>query len=203
MTYTGSVAVAARVVEAQEAPIALGPYRAGDYQRLPDEVRCELVYGSFSMSPSPTVTHQLVALLLWRHFFAIAQRVGGFAASAPLDVLLADHSVVQPDVLYVTPARRGILRERVEGAPDLVVEVLSPASARQDRDQKLKLYAESNVQEYWLVDSAARRFEFMIARDGRFEAVPPNKGLYRSPVLPEIQLDLAAFWREVEASLRG
>src|SRR5436305_4863733 len=114
-------------------PADLGPYRREDYETLPGEPRCELIYGRFYVSPSPTIVHQVVAGLLYQHFYGIARTTGGKAYIAPLDVNLADHSVVQPDILYVSSRRRAILQERVEGVPDLVAEVLSPGTARRDR----------------------------------------------------------------------
>src|ERR1700709_361602 len=111
----------------KEPPISpdsdLGPYRRGDYEALPDEPRCELIFGRFYLSPSPSLLHQSVLILLLKLLDGIAMETGGRMFVAPLDVHLADHSVVQPDLLYVSAARRQILHERVEGAPDLVIEI--------------------------------------------------------------------------------
>lgn len=70
-------------------PPELGPYRRADYEALPDEPRCELIRGRFYLSPAPTLLHQIVVLLLGRHFLEIAEASGGLAAVAPLDVPLA------------------------------------------------------------------------------------------------------------------
>lgn len=189
----------------KEPPLApssgLGPYRRRDYERLPDEPLCELILGRFYLSPSPSVLHQMVVSYLWLEFNAAAESAGGLAVAAPLDVTLGDHSVVQPDVIYVAAARRGIVKERIEGAPDLLVEVLSPGTVRRDRGEKLALYAQSGVREYWIVDSEERQIEFLINEGGRFVVALPVDGLYRSSLLPEIGLDLAAFWRRVDARL--
>jgi len=180
---------------------SLGPYRRKDYEALPDEPRCELIFGRFYLSPSPSIVHQIVTALLYQHLYAIAKKVGGKAYIAPLDVTLADHSVVQPDVFYISPQRKGIRGERIEGAPDLVVEVLSPGTARRDRSEKLALYAESGVREYWVADFFERQIEFLVNEGGRFVVALPDAGEYRSQVLPEIRLDLAAFWKKVEEDL--
>jgi Uma2 family endonuclease len=182
-------------------PADLGPYRRRDYEALPDEPRCELIFGRLYVSPSPLVLHQVVALLLHGLLDRIAAARGGLALAAPLDVHLADHSVVQPDVIYVSAARRGIVQERLEGAPDLLVEVLSPGTARRDRGEKLLLYARSDVREYWIVDPKERQIEFLVNEGGRFVVAVPEGTEYRSPVLPEIHLDIAAFWREVDRRL--
>jgi Uma2 family endonuclease len=175
----------------------LGPYRRQDYEALPDEPRCELIFGRFYVSPSPLVLHQLVASLLWEILHRIAKPSGGLALQAPLDVHLADHSVVQPDILYMSAPRRDIARRWVEGSPDLVVEVLSPGTFRRDRGEKLALYAESDIREYWIIDPVERQIEFLINEDGRFVVALPDGEEYRSRVLPEIQLNLPAFWKDV------
>jgi Uma2 family endonuclease len=179
-------------------PPDLGPYRRADYDRLPDEPRCELLLGRFYVSPSPSLLHQIVVTRLLQILDAIAGRTGGLALPAPLDVVLADHSVVQPDLLYVSPARRHVLGERIEGAPDLLVEVVSPGTARRDRGEKLQLYAQAGVREYWVVDPREREFQFLANEGGRFVVALPLGGEYHSQALPEIRLDLAAFWRDVE-----
>lgn len=179
----------------------LGPYRLRDYVELPDEPRCELVFGRLYVTPSPIPWHQIVVQVLCRHLERIADASGGIVFQAPLDVVLADHSVVQPDLVYVSAARLEIVGNRIEGVPDLLVEVLSPGSARLDRGEKLDLYARSGIREYWLVDYEPRQFEFLINEAGRFMAAPPITSTYQSRKLPEIHLDVSEFWRQVQARL--
>ncbi len=175
----------------------LGPYREADYWQLPDEPRCELLYGSLVLTPSPVVRHQHVVVHLLQILHGHARKGEGLALVAPLDVRLADHSIVQPDLIFVSAERREILRERIFGAPDLLVEVLSPSTARRDLGEKLKLYAESAVAEYWLVDPEGETFEFLENRDGVFVVRLPEDGIYRSRVVAGLTLDLEAFWREL------
>lgn len=177
----------------------LGPYRAGDYFELPDEPRCELLYGRLLVTPAPNVRHQDVVLRLAAKLLQHEQSRGGRTIVSPVDVVLAEHTVVQPDVVYVGAGREGIVRDRVEGAPDLVVEILSPATARRDLGEKLKLYAEAGVAEYWIVDPAVCTFEFLSNRDGAFLLRLPEQGVYRSPALPGLELDVEAFWRDLPA----
>ena len=115
-----------------------------------------------------------------------------------MDVVLSEHSVVQPDLLYITSERRSIVKENVEGAPDLVVEVISPQSVRRDRVEKLRLYAEANVREYWVVDPVERTFGFFVNHDGTFHVAVPLDDQYQSEVLSEIRINLAEFWGEVD-----
>lgn len=179
----------------------LGPYRRRDYEALPDEPRCELIYGSLFVSPSPSPLHQTLLLILSYALRESSRQAGGRVLVAPLDVFLSDHSVVQPDILYFCAERRGSVRRRVEEAPDLVVEILSPGTARRDRGEKLRLYAEAGVREYWLVDPEGRQIEFLVNEDGRFTVALPMDGDYQSQKLPEIQLDLVTLWREIEEEL--
>ena len=130
-----------------------------------------------------------------------ARRSDAVVLGAPTDTVLADHSVVQPDLLYISAARRHIVKERVEGAPELVVEILSTKTTRRDRVEKLKLYAESGVKEYWLVDPVGRQIDFLVCHEGRFRIVLARDERYQSEVLPEIQLDLGELWREVDRRL--
>ena len=179
----------------------LGPHRRAEYEELPETPRCELIFGRFYVSPSPSLLHQLAALILWRTLYDVSRTTRALAVAAPFDVALFDHSVVQPDVLYFSAARRKLIRGRAEGPPDVVVEVVSPGSERKDRIQKLRLYAEAGVQEYWLVDTAGRQIEFLDLYGGYYRVVLPEGPIYQSANLPEIRLDLEAYWREVEERL--
>jgi Uma2 family endonuclease len=184
------------------APPVLGPYRRRDYDQLPEQPRHELLFGRLYVSPSPSLWHQVASSVLEDHFKRIARSSGGFAFHAPLDVILADHSIVQPDIMYVSAARRGIFRDHVEGAPDLVVEILSPGTADRDTGEKRLLYALSGVQEYWLAHRKGSRLEFLVNEGDRFIAAPPVTRVYRSPRIPEVRLDVSSYWRRVEAQMR-
>src|SRR5262249_46952644 len=119
-----------------------------------------------------------------------------------LDVALADHTVVRPDLVYLSPEQLHRIHERIEGPPDLAVEILSPGTVRRDRGEKLRAYAEVGVREYWIVDPDARQIEFLINRDGRFQVELPLDGIYRSPLLPGVALDLAELWTAAETRFR-
>jgi Uma2 family endonuclease len=115
-----------------------------------------------------------------------------------MDVILSDDTILQPDLLYIAKDRRGIVGNRVNGAPDLVIEILSPDSGRRDKTEKLDLYAKYGVAEYWIVDPCAQMIEFLILDQGRYEMLQPADDRYQSPRLPEVEIDLAVFWREVD-----
>jgi Uma2 family endonuclease len=189
----------------KESPLSalstLGPYRHADYLALLDEPRCELIFGRFYEAPTPHVLHQFVVLLLLMRLEAIAGQLGGLVLTSPIDVQLGEHSTVQPDILYLTPDHKGRARKTVEGPPDLIVEIISAGTARRDRGEKLRLYAEAGVREYWIVDPAAREISFLVNRGGRFEVALALDACYRSELIPEITLDLADLWRELDSRL--
>jgi Uma2 family endonuclease len=126
-----------------------------DLRAMPqDGKRYELLEGEVYMSPSPRVKHQKV---LGRLFRALAQFVEdsdlGEVFVAPLDVVLDDQNVVQPDVLFVGRGKsQAITPLFINGPPDLVVEVLSPSNAEFDRTTKRRAYAGAGVPEIWYVD---------------------------------------------------
>ena len=139
-----------------------------DYRATPEGSRYQLVEGELFMAPAPNMFHQSIA---WN----LSQLLGGYLAThpvgraffAPCDVYLSEHDVVQPDVLFVARANLGILHEDgVHGAPDLVIEVLSPATAQLDKKSKRRIYARARVKEMWLVDPLLLQIQvYDFARD--------------------------------------
>jgi Uma2 family endonuclease len=191
-----------RLPPVQYPAASLGPYRQTDHDRLPERPRVELLFGNLVPVPSPSPWHQTVVCFLWRRLQRIASPARGRAYAAPLDVILADHSVVQPDLVYVSAARVDIVQDRIVGAPDLLIEVLSPGTMRRDTHEKKTLYALSGVPEYWLVDPASRRIEFQVNDRGRFMTPASVAGPYASLRLPELRLDPADLWREIDSEAR-
>lgn len=193
--YNPDVAIQYETEPPHSGASALGPYRESDYLALPDEPRCELLYGRLVVAPAPTFRHQEIIAALLRRLAAATEGRGCRVVTSPVDIVLADHSVVQPDLVLVSPERAGIIGDRVHGAPDLLVEVLSPSTARRDLGAKMRLYAEAGVAEYWLVDGSARTFEFLVNREGSWLLrLPHDDGVYRSDAVPGLDLDPEAFW---------
>lgn len=140
----------------------------------PDRVHRELIAGElFEMTPSPLVPHQRLvtrlALSLGRHLEAQPEQAEVFVA--PLDVILTEHDVVQPDLLVVLDPQREILTERhVHGAPALVIEVLSPSTRQHDQRRKQPLFDRQGVREYWMVDPDRNQvIVYRRAEDGSFQ----------------------------------
>jgi Uma2 family endonuclease len=157
----------------------------------------ELIQGRFIESSTPLPHHQFVVALLAASFVKVARGSGGVALIGPIDVVLSDHSILQPDIVYISKQRRNIIKQRITGAPDFVVEVLSKGTSRRDRIEKLELYARYGVSEYWIVDPQAQLFEFLVNDNGRFVVHSPLNDRYQSPCLPEVAIQVADFWREV------
>ena len=129
-----------------------------DYASLPDDERRELIDGELLPMPSPKEIHQRLLLLLGaRWLWFVLERGLGAVYTAPFDVILSATNVVQPDLIFVSSARAHIITEdNIRGAPDLLVEILSPSTAGYDRTTKRELYARYGVPEYWLIDPYAK-----------------------------------------------
>jgi Uma2 family endonuclease len=175
-----------------------GPYRAADYWELPESKPVELIEGRFVMSPALTPLHQITVLLLADSLLDGARRSGSTVLCAPVDVVLSNDTILQPDLLYIAKPRRHIIKDRVHGSPDLVIEILSDATSRRDRVQKLELYARHGVAEYWIVDPGVKVIEFLLNENGRFVVQSPANDRYQSPRLPEVIIGLTDFWHEID-----
>lgn len=136
------------------------------YMALGDDRRVELIEGEFFVTPPPTFRHQRVVLNLCVLLRRYVERTSlGEVCMAPLDVVLPSGEVVQPDVLFISGARRDIIQDRIRGVPDLAVEVVSSVAPERDRIVKRDLYARNGVPEYWIVDDATGTVE-VLAFDG-------------------------------------
>lgn len=141
-----------------------------DYRLTPDDgQRYEVIDGDLVVTPAPTTTHQAVSKRIqFQLMLQIEARGRGVVFNAPVDVIFSKTQCVQPDLVVVASARTGIITPRgIEGAPDLVVEILSPSTDAIDRVRKMKLYVERGVREYWIVDATNHSVEvFEPGEDG-------------------------------------
>lgn len=171
-----------------------------DYCRLPSEERYELIEGGLRLVPSPSVFHQEVSGRISRALWQwVDERRLGKVYYSPIDVVLDEHNVVQPDILYVAKERLGVLKDRcVEGAPDLVVEILSPGTVGWDRTEKRELYGRFGVRELWLVDPEAKSVEVAELKGNELATalVFTSGAQLGSPLLPGFSLDVDALFRQ-------
>jgi Uma2 family endonuclease len=152
-----------------------GKWTYEDYRRLPDDGWIyEVIEGELYMSPAPLTIHQRCKIKLASEFLDFAEsHDAGMVLDAPTDVLLPGFATpVQPDVIFVVKERLEIVKdERVEGAPDIVVEVLSPWNWMTDRHKKFQVYAKAGVREYWIVDPKARTIELFCLRGSTYALI--------------------------------
>jgi len=171
-----------------------------DYLALPeDRNRYEILDGKLAVTASPYVQHQRVSRNLARALMEYVDQTGcGELLAAPVDVVLDAHTIVVPDLLFVAKGRESIVHEHaILGPPDLLVEILSPSTARRDRTVKLRLYARFGVACYWIVDPAARElFAFELAGDSAYAPARVLRGDAREtlPVPRGFEIDLSRIW---------
>ena len=176
-------------------------YTYADYCDLPDDVRYELIDGELYMAAAPSSRHQIVVIDLGFPLSEFVVRNGlGLVLIAPLDVVLSDEVVVQPDILFVSAERLEIVTERgCLGPPDLVVEILSPSTQERDRETKRGVYARFGVKEYWLADMDGRTVNAMELVGGEFvtRAVLDESGEINSPLLPGLSIPVSRIFARV------
>jgi Uma2 family endonuclease len=172
-----------------------------DYALLPEDRRYEVIDGEPFLTPAPTTIHQVVKGRLKRLLDDIVDADNlGIVLDAPFDVVLSRYDVVQPDILFISAQRRTILGEKcAEGAPDLVIEVLSPSTETRDRVAKAKRYAAFGVREMWLVDPAAKTIEVLLNSEEGFrrQALYDETGIVRSVVLPDLEFPAGPVFRPI------
>ncbi|NPB03111.1 MAG: Uma2 family endonuclease [Thermotogae bacterium] len=165
-----------------------------DYLRNTDEGRYELINGRLEKMPAPSFMHQrvlsklFVKLRLW-----VENRGKGEVLPAPFDVILGEKLVVQPDIVFIAKENlKNVKGGRLFGAPDLVVEIVSPQTVRRDTFVKKRLYAEAGVKEYWIVYPEERAIEVWVLKDGKYElhSVAEGEGKVKSEVLKGLEVDV-------------
>jgi Uma2 family endonuclease len=168
-----------------------------DLLELPEDgKRYEIIDGELCVSPSPFVGHQRIAGRIFAALFDHFNRHGGGETLiAPLDVVLAEDAVVQPDVVVITSARAELVGEKnIAGPPDIVIEVLSDGTRRVDEIVKRKLYERYGVDEYWIADPVVEIVKIYRRVGNAFERVAEigteNGGDITTPLLPEFALDV-------------
>ena len=169
-----------------------------DFLNFPnDGKRHEIIDGEHFVTPSPNTKHQAVCTSLTVHLGVYLQRhLIGAVFVAPFDVVFSDFDIVEPDLIYISRERAQILTEKhVRGAPDLVVEILSPGTRKTDEIIKRKLYERFGVSEYWVVDpeldtiKVYRRVEQAFARVAELSA--EREDVLTTPLLPDFLVTLA------------
>jgi len=177
----------------------LAPHLKWTYSELllfPDDgKRHELIDGEHIMSPSPFTKHQRISCNLSTAFkIFLRQYKLGEIFTAPLDVVLSDFDVVEPDLLFIASKHASIITEKhIMGVPDLVVEILSEGSRKTDEITKRRLYEQFGVKEYWVIDPALESVKVYRMQEAGLilELSVENGGTLTTPLLPGLVIPLS------------
>jgi Uma2 family endonuclease len=174
-------------------------FKADDIWDIPEDGnRYEVIDGELYVTPPPLEPHQFASGMLFGHLWQyIHPRRLGRLYSAPLGIVLDEENGVQPDIVYVSRERLGIVVERgLEGAPELVVEVLSPSTRARDRGVKMRRYAAAGIPHYWIVDPRTRTIEAYELADGGYELVGSHGPgtTFRPSLFPDLEIPIDDLW---------
>lgn len=175
-------------------PNPLVKFTYEDYLNTPEDKRYELLDGNLVALSSPEEFHQRVSILLGSKLVQVAvENRLGKVYHAPFDVVLSNTDVVQPDLIFVSNERADIITpENIQGAPDLVVEILSPSTAARDKTFKRSLYAKHGITEYWMVDLTEKTITILRHGERGFEVIEiyGEGEILTSPTLQGFTLNL-------------
>ena len=185
-----------------ERPVELPAKRRYTYEELVTEMPetnlpCELWDGELIMSPAPSFYHQKVVLRFYRQLYDwVSSRKLGEVVTGPIDMVLSPHRVTQPDVVFISRDRLGIITKTINGPVDLAAEIISLGNRNRDRIEKRDLYEQYGVREYWLIDPEAQTVEVLHLESGRYQlftrGTPGQKAA--SKLLPDFEMDIAALF---------
>lgn len=168
-----------------------------DYVTFPDQdgIRKEIIEGELFMSPAPSIKHQVILRNLLRIIdnFVLENKLGE-VLFAPCDVILSNINIMQPDILFISNENREILTAlNIKGAPDLIIEILSPSTIENDRIYKKLVYEKFGVKEYWIVDPEEEMIEVWSLKDDRFQLFKKIKKdqQFKSKLLGDLELNLS------------
>ncbi len=158
----------------------------------PDSFPHEIMEGEHFITPSPSVYHQKIAGILYRRLSEYVEEKGmGEVFIAPLDGVFHEIDVFVPDLVFVRRENLAIVGEKnIQGAPDLIIEVMSPSSVSRDREKKYKRYAYYGVGEYWITDMERKLVEIYDLDQNRLINIIPQKQKLNSPLFPNPDLKL-------------
>jgi len=143
-----------------------------DYLQLPEDKRYEIIDGDLFMVPSPNERHQhILSNIFYVLFGYVRKNKLGTVYCAPFDILFSEEDIVQPDIIFVSNKNKKIItKDNIQGAPDLLVEILSPSTSKRDIGIKKKLYARHGVREYWIVDPEREMVDVFRLKGREFES---------------------------------
>jgi len=176
-------------------------YTYADYAILPEGAPYQLIGGKLVMTPAPTTYHQIICMRLEGKILNfITERDLGLVLFAPVDVYFEEQETYQPDIIFIVKERLPIIEHaRINGAPDLVVEILSPSTAYYDLKKKARIYARHGVREYWIIDPEDKSIEIHVGQKEKFglnQRIEEN-GKIKSLVLDGLEIEVRDIFAEI------
>ena len=171
-----------------------GNYTYEDYEKLPEGAPYQLIGGKLVITPSPIPYRQELSRELGFKLFTFVKKNDlGHVYYAPLDVYFSETDVYQPDILFIHKKREKIIgKTKIEGSPDIVIEILSPSTAYYDLRKKFRIYEKFGVKEYWIVDPELKRIEVYENENSKYKifSEAENEGSVSSAVLKGFEVEL-------------
>ena len=184
------------ITSLNQLDLSRGGYTYADYLLWQLKERVELLRGRiFKMIPAPTIIHQRISMRLSGEFYNFFKGKPCEVFTAPFDVVLPsadgkEDNVVQPDLCVVCDPKKLENDKRCLGAPDLIIEILSPGNSKKEMRNKYDLYEESGVAEYWVVRPTDKEITQFVLENGKYRALRPvvEGDLIYSAIFPELSV---------------
>ncbi len=170
-------------------------YDRKDYKLLPEGAPYQLIEGELIMTPASSPLHQIISGNLFEKVRKFSRdKDAGIVLYSPVDIYLGEENALQPDIVFISKQRQEIIKEDgIYGAPDVVIEILSPTTAYYDIKKKCKIYERYGVKEYWMVDPEMKGVEiFILTPKGEFELSSKcyETGVAKSRLLAGLEIDI-------------
>ncbi len=149
-----------------------------DYKLLPEGSPYQLIEGELVMTPAPSPRHQIISANLFKRISEFVDKKGiGIVLYSPVDIYLGEENAYQPDMIFISKEKQEIIKEDgIYGAPNLIVEILSPTTAYYDIKKKFRVYEKYDVQEYWIVDPEMNSVEIYTNEKSHFSLITKVEG---------------------------
>ena len=180
-----------------------GIYTYADYLMWKIKDRVEILKGKiFKMSPAPAISHQSISFNLSGLFFMYFHNKPCKVFASPFDIVLKnkdgkEDTVVQPDLCVVCDPEKLADGKRCQGAPDLIIEILSPGNSKKEMLNKYELYEEAGVREYWVVRPDYKEITQFVLENGQYRTLPPvvEGTIIHSAIFPDLSLQTEDIFR--------
>ncbi|MEB3075135.1 Uma2 family endonuclease [Capnocytophaga gingivalis] len=191
------------ITNVDQLDLVNGIYTYADYLMWNIKDRVEILKGKiFKMSPAPTISHQGISFNLSGLFFMYFHNKPCKVFASPFDVVLKnkngkEDTVVQPDLCVVCDPEKLADGKRCQGAPDLIIEILSPGNSKKEMVNKYELYEEAGVREYWVVRPDYKEITQFVLENNKYRTLPPivEGTIIHSAIFPELSLQTEDIFR--------